>query len=284
MSRLRVLVLVVVVAAGAVAVAAARADGGGPSPGLAYGGDGITGPARALRYVTLPTARGTLVEAVRVRDGHVMRWTELRQALAIPYVTNDGHTGGLSHDLRTLVLSSYSTSAVGAFTRFAAFDTRAFRVRRLVTLRGTYSFDAIAPDASTLYLIQYTSRQNWNRYRVRAYDLVHGRLLSGSIVDKREPAGQMTGWPLTRTTSSDERWVYTFYIRPGGTAFVHALDTRARAAVCIDLPWRVGPAALGSVTLAASPRSLTISQRRAGLLATVDLQSFTVHAVRAPLS
>ena len=122
-------------------------------------------------------------------------------------------------------------------------DTRPLRVVRTVTLRGSYSFDAVAPDGSTLYFIQYTSVQDWNRYRVRAYDLVHGRLLAGAIVEKRDPAEAMRGAPLTRVTSADGGWVYTLYSRSTRTPFIHALDARHRKAFCIDLPWPP-PAAL----------------------------------------
>jgi hypothetical protein len=38
--------------------------------------------------------------------------------------------------------------------------------------------------------------------------------------------------------SAGNRWAYTLYFRPSGTAFVHALDTVGRRAVCIDLTSR----------------------------------------------
>jgi len=235
----------------------------------------------------VPTERGTLVESVRVRDGRVMRWNVIRgQLLGIPLVTNDGSAGGLSRDQRTLILSSYAGSPSGSTaTRFAVFDTRRFRVVRRITLRGTYSFDALAPDASTLYVIQYTSSRDWNRYRVRAYDLVRGRLLAGAVVDKREPAEAMQGSPMTRVTSADGRWVYTLYARPSGAAFIHALDAANRAAVCIDLPWQnVAPGALFGVRMASSGRSIVLSQSPTGRLAVVDSRTFAVRTLRAPVA
>src|SRR2546425_5559893 len=97
-------------AAAAIAAAAAAGDGG-PSPGISFGGDGITGPGGALRYVTIPTDGGTIVETIRVSDSHVLRWTELRgDTVGIPYVTSDGATGGLTRDLRTLILAGYATA------------------------------------------------------------------------------------------------------------------------------------------------------------------------------
>ena len=37
------------------------------------------------------------------------------------------------------------------------------------------------------------------------------------IVDKREAGEAMTGWPVTRATGGDGRWVYTLYSRVKGS-------------------------------------------------------------------
>jgi hypothetical protein len=68
---------------------------------------------------------------------------------------------------------------------------------------------------------------------VRAYDLRARRLLPAPIVDPREPDERMAGLPVTRVASADGRWAYTLYA--GRHPFVHALDTGARTAACIDL-------------------------------------------------
>ena len=47
----------------------------------------------------------------------------------------------------------------------------------------------------------------------------------------------MQGDAATRTTSLDGRWVYTLYTNPGGTPFIHALDTERGVAHCIGIPW-----------------------------------------------
>ena len=101
-----------------------------------------------------------------------------------------------------------------------------------------------------LYLIEHTSRQDHNRYRVRAYDLAYERMLRRTIVDRREPSETMAGSPTARATSPGGGWVYTLYQRSNGSSFVHALDTRRAEAVCIDLPrkatksWRYGASLL----------------------------------------
>ena len=92
--RLAVMLTLSIATAAVVAVAAA-ADGG-PSPGITLGGTGVTGSGGALRYVAIPTERGTLVEAIRSRDGRVLRWNVIRgQVLGVPLVADDGSAGGL---------------------------------------------------------------------------------------------------------------------------------------------------------------------------------------------
>jgi hypothetical protein len=283
MGTLRRLAIVLTVTVAAAAGAGAAAGDGGPSPGLAIGGSGITGRGGKLRYVAVPTEHGTLIESIRAHDGHVVRWSIIDGLLfGIPFVANDGSTGGLSRDLDTLIMASYAGPPSGtAATRFAVFDTRRFRVVRYVTLRGAYSFDALSPDASTMYLIQYTSSRNWNRYRVRAYDLERGKLLRRVIADKRESDEAMTGWPLTRVTGQDGAWVYTLYGRPSGSTFIHALDTVHRAAICIDLPWRVRTDALPRLRLAMERGRIALTQSSVRI-GYVDASSFRVHSLRRP--
>ena len=109
---------------------------------------------------------------------------------------------------------------------------------RTITLRGYFSFDALSPDASRMYLIQYTHgpAPDLSHYIVRGYDMRTNRLLPGKIADRSEHEKTMAGYALTRTTSVDGRWVYTLYQKPNGEPFVHALDTVGAAAYCIDLP------------------------------------------------
>src|SRR5207237_486058 len=107
-----------------------------------------------------------------------------------------------------------------------------------VVLKGNFAFDALSPDGSRLYLIQRVSQQNLSRYVVRAYSLDRRRLLPGRIADRTQRGWVMAGYPLTRATSADGRWVYTLYARPDGYPFVHALDTVRGVAHCIGIPWQ----------------------------------------------
>jgi hypothetical protein len=230
----------VLIAASALAASSAysRADGGGPSPGVSTGWDGVLSLSGKVRYVAIASGTETAVAQVRVRDGRVVRYGWLRGSYGIPRVAYDGSAGGLSHDGRLLVLATQPNAVTRqTVTRFATFDLKRFQLRKVVALRGAFSFDALSPDASTLYLIQYTSARNYLHYLVRAYDLRAGLLLPAKIADRREAKDQMSGSPVTRTTSADGAWVYTLYQNPSGKPFVHALDAVHRSAVCIDLPW-----------------------------------------------
>ena len=66
------------------------------------------------------------------------------------------------------------------------------------------------------------------RYNVRAVSLVTGKPVGAAIVDKTEPDEEMHGAPWARARSANGAWAYTLYVKPGGTAFVHALNTARR--------------------------------------------------------
>jgi hypothetical protein len=231
----RILGVTIVIAA--VWAASAAADGGGPSPGPTQGGPGKVDPSGQERYVAVPAKDGTLVEAIRVRDGSVMRWKYLDGQYGVPMIAYDGSLGGLSHDGSQLVVASFP----GAHdtTSFVMLDPMTMRVRARVRLRGVYAFDALSPDGSLMYLIQYLGARGAaaQPYAVRVFAWDALRLLPGEIVDPREPDEKMNGEPDTRA-STPGGWAYTLYWRPGKSPFVHALDTVHRRAYCVDLPWK----------------------------------------------
>jgi hypothetical protein len=222
------------VAAGAFAVSGAL--GGGGAPGVVQGSKGLTARSGAVRYVTFAQDGRTIVAAVLTRGGNVARFRWIRGSYGIPLVALDGSAEGLTRDGRTLVLAPATVAPLAAESRFALVDTRTLRVRRILTLKGAFAYDALSPDGKTLYLIELLGQSG--DYRVRAYDLAQSRLYRQSVVDKSEADELMVGTPLTRATSADGGWVYTLYTRPDKPPFVHALDARHRRAVCIDLPWQ----------------------------------------------
>lgn len=215
---------------------AALADG--PPPVVTQGGTGVASHTNAgIHYVAVSDRTGgTLLEAVDARSGGVSWWGGLKGSWGIPTVGFSDPVGqGLSQNGRTLVLGS-TDGPYASPSKFLVVDPTRMRALRTIVLRGSFSFDALSPDASKLYLIQYRKSGDLTHYVVRAYDLRTSRLLPGRIADKAEHEESMAGLPITRTTSADGRWVYTLYQKPSGEPFVHALDTVGAAAYCIDLP------------------------------------------------
>ena len=113
-------------------------------------------------------------------------------------------------------------------TRFAVLSTAPLRLRRHHAARPLGVRRPLARRPH-LYAIQYLGTGPNPRYNVRAVSLVTGKPVGGAIVDKREPDEEMNGAPWARARSADGAWAYTLYVKPNGTAFVHALDTASGA-------------------------------------------------------
>jgi hypothetical protein len=219
--------------AAAVLAGSARADGvpsAAPSPGVV-----VTSADGSTHYTTVWVKRISILIATDARTGAVDSYQVLGGGFGVTQVAGDGSTVGLAGD-RTLVLAEYPTGQRPS-TRIALVDTRTLKVRELIRLSGDFTLDAISPNGRTLFLIQRLGRAQ-TPYVVRAYDISRRRLVPGAIRDRREPDEQMQGFPVSRATSADGRWAYTLYAKPGGEAFVHALDTERRAAWCVDLETR----------------------------------------------
>ena len=225
--------LVAAAAAALLGGGTAYADGG-PVAGVADGGSGVTWGS--LRYVALAPPGGTAVAQIDRADGTVNGYASLRGSWGIPQVAFDGSTAGVSHGGEVLVLGRSPMTLAARHTQFALVNPVKMRLTRIVTLPGAFFFDALSPDGGTMYLIQLTSPRNVLRYAVRAYDLGRDRLLPGAVVDKTEPDERMAGTPMARATSSDGVWAYTLYAKPTGRFFIHALNTQAGVARCVELP------------------------------------------------
>jgi hypothetical protein len=232
--------------------------GAGPSY-VSLGGLGALAPDGKTRYVAVAGTSETTIERVRVSDGSILTWTTLGGIWGIPAPTVSPTGGeGVTHDGKKLVVAS---AGGGWPTRFAVLDARSMRTLDTFDLDGSFAYDAVSPDASTLYLVQHVDQENVARYVVRAYDMVNHRLLPGRIADKTQRSWVMEGSPVSRATSGDGRWVYTMYQRPGGYPFVHALDTVTGVAHCTGLPWKGDQAALASIRLTLAVDGKTLSMR-----------------------
>jgi DNA-binding beta-propeller fold protein YncE len=250
--------------------AAARGDGL-PVPVDDAGPGGIVASDGSGRYVTVPARGGTVVERIDPAGGRVIDSQFLTGRFTIPVVALDGTPDGLSHNGHELVVIKPRTRFPRNRTKLAVIDTRGLRVKRVIDLRGDFSFDALSRDGSTVFLINYIDRRNPTRYRVRTLDPATGRLAPRPIVDPDENAEEMRGYPLDRITSPDGRWHYTLYDGAGGHPFVHALNTEEVQAKCIDLP--AFPARLDPSTVRLRLAGHTLG---VGRLASVDTRTFAV--------
>ncbi|HEU5141520.1 MAG TPA: hypothetical protein VFU04_00010 [Solirubrobacterales bacterium] len=272
--RLVAALLAIVVLAAVADTAAAKGVGSMAAPG------GVVVHGSPYRYIAMAPGSGdnlTVVARVERDGGRLSRWWYLRGKFVVPAVAYDFSGGGLSADGRTLVLSRFAHAYPPRTSQFAILDTRrpfrwrgpgrpprSRRLARFIDLRGDFSFDAVSPDGSTLYLIQRSSKNRGpdyiTNYEVRALDVKSGRLLPEPIVDPKEPDERMAGLPITRASSPDGRWAYTLYDGDGHEPFIHALDTVGRRAVCIDLPQLEGRRDLFMLRMRSDPagRRLTV--------------------------
>ncbi len=226
----------------------ARADGlpmTDAGPPAVVGGDDVGG-----RLVALPTKGGTVV----ARIGETVYMSRLLDGrYTVPVVALDQTASGLSTDGSTLVLINPRRGFPRARTSFVVLNTKNLRVQSRIVLQGDFSFDALSPDGTRLFVIHYLSRRDPTRYEVRALDVPSGKLLPTPIVDKSEPDERMAGFPITRQTTADGRWAYTLYDGAGKEPFVHALDTVNGVAHCIDLELLAGRQDLYDLRLGLGP-------------------------------
>ena len=204
--------------------ATARADGL-PIPGVYTDPGGVAAPSGNEHYVTRrANDDSTLVRALG-ENGHVLRSATVPGRFVIPAVAIDGSPAGLSADETTLVLIQPRRRFPQAETHLAILDAQSLALRDRLTLHGDFSFDAISPDGSHIYLIEYLSPRDPTEYAVRAYDAVAGACSPNRSSTRTRPSDEMRGYPLTRAASPDGRWAYTLYDGGGKHPFVHALDT-----------------------------------------------------------
>jgi hypothetical protein len=267
--------------AAVIAVGTANADGAPYSPGLAWGWPGVGAQGASARFVAFGMPKSTIVAKVRARDGRVLHSKVLRGFYGIPLVAYDGTAGGLSGDGRVLVLGSESPyPGLAGRTRFVLLDSSTLTPQRQIVLTGSWSFDAMSPDATTIYFTQHLKVDKNPVYRVRPFDLRAGRLLD-AIVDRLEKEEEMGGVPVSRVPSADGRWAYTLYARRGHEPFVHALDTVQREAFCIDLPLDVDYGKQWSMRLKLDRARKQLSAWLPGRkVATVDTRTWKAQRVK----
>ncbi|MHB8508096.1 MAG: hypothetical protein ACYDGR_05525 [Candidatus Dormibacteria bacterium] len=193
--------------------------------------------------------------------------------LAADYAGGGG-PGPFSPDGRWLILFG-DPPATSVLTRFLVVDTTGATAARTIELAGSFEFDAIDNQGSTVYLIQRPT--GGAAYRVRAYDLRAGALKPGVIASKGAVEEAMSGYRAASISSVDGAWLFSLYRRLSGSAFVHALSLRDQFAVCIDLPVPGGQASdTRHWSLATDGGRLFAINAAAGEAVTVDIASLKV--------
>ena len=263
------------------------AAGGAAADGLPVVGvdttrQGVLAPDGQHRYLAWPAGDRTVVAEVESDGGELTEQRTIGGRFTVPGVSLDGTTSGLSRDGSTLVLIKPRVSFPQPETSMVVLDPARLQVRRRINLPGDFSFDALSPDGRTMYVIHYTDPRDPIRYRVRAFDLATGELAPGAIVDASAPDEQMRGYPRTRVTGLDGRWEYTLYDGGGREPFVHALDTVAGKAVCIDMAW-IDAREVGRTSLVLSDdgSAIEVVESRKGPVAEIDTATAEATALAA---
>jgi hypothetical protein len=205
-----------------------------PGPYAVQAGQGVLSPDGSQRFLALGSGSSTVVRMDDVKTGEASMSTKVSGKFGVPTLTADGPGSGMSLDGKTFVLQSMGLKPT---TQFLLLRTNDLSTVDRVSLKGTFGFDAMSPDGSMMYLIQHSTVQDIQHYIVRGYDLQAHKLLPNRIADKAQRSWVMQGWAVARATSTSGRWVYTLYANPGGTPFVHALDTVKGVAHCVGIPW-----------------------------------------------
>jgi hypothetical protein len=242
------------------ALAAAPAAAGSGPLFVVQGGAGVV--QGSTRFIPVDDGSGgtTQLEAISTKDGTLRDQLGIVGEWGLP--ATPAGTEGLSLDGGTLVLADTSAGQTSP-SLFLDVDPKTMRIRKPITLKGWFSFDALSPDGKKLYLIEYTqgaSSGDLSHYVVRAYDLHANRLLPGRIADRTQKSWVMHGYPVTRTMSTDGRWVYTLYTNPSGYPFVHALDTVRGVAHCVGIPL-ANQGGIYNIVLALHGRTLSVHWR-----------------------
>ncbi len=277
--RRRIFAVVAAVVCSLAAAIPAAGDGG-PPQGAVQGWDGLA--HGAVRYTAVPIGNWTSVQVINRSGGRVLKFMGLKGRWGIPLVAVDAPADALLRDGRTLVLAQVSYGrTLRKHSSFVFADMQKMRVVRRIHLAGHMTFDAISPDARYLYLTEYVSPQDFTAYRVRAFDLKADRLLPKIVSDRSTWETTMQGWPISRINR--DGWAFTLYAT-GGRPFIHALDTRRVAAVCINLPWDREPRYIYDYRVRFDRDGrLVVRGRHGRALVTVDRESLRVlSSVRNP--
>jgi len=189
---------------------------------------------RTAFAIEIDNAGNTAVRAIDARTGQTTRAMQLTGRWA-PVAEYGNAPSGLSPSGRWLVLGDPRPDR----TAFQIIDTSGAVQPKRIDIPGRYSFDAVADNGESLYLVE---RLQGTQYRVRVADVPSGSLVPGSIIDVKQITtadqnGVMNGSYTTATAGPNGDWYFSVYQHPTKGPYIHALNTSARIAECIlDLP------------------------------------------------
>lgn len=214
----------------------------------------------------------TKLAALNRHTFRTLRETTIKGSFGVPTLIPVNERLGMFRDGTRFVLQS---TANQSRTSFVVVRARDLKVLQRIDLKGSFAFDALAPDGSRLYLIQHTT-QDFGHYIVRAYDLGEQQLLPGRIADKAQQSWVMQGWPVSRRATFDGRWVYTLYTNPAGFPFVHALDTMKGVAHCVGVAWQGSQDELATYRLAIDGNRLLVRRPDGTTYRSIDRTTWAV--------
>jgi hypothetical protein len=189
------------------------------------------------RLVTASAKGATTVVQELVVDSLERASETIDGAWRLPTIGADPTPVGVSIDGETIVLvedSAASASPAETTSRFAILRRSLAAAPRIVTLTGSFEYDTLSPDGSTLYVVEHLAGPPDGHYQVRAVDTASGALRDAVVADKTGGDEAMAGWPIAQVRRPDGM-VFTLYRGPEHP-FIHALSSIDAWALCIDLP------------------------------------------------
>ena len=223
-----------------------------------------------------PAGSGTRVQQLAIASGMDEPDNVFKGHWRLPTIGSDPLPVGRSADGNTLALVEETGTGATTTSRFAVVDLSRKRLPKIIELSGSFDFDAISPNGTTLYVIEHQDAQAGGHYQVRAVDASSGRLAEGAIVDKGNPGEAMAGWAIEQQRLA-QGLVMTLY-RGHEHPFVHALDTINSGAICIDLPPTRHDDAVAAADwgLASSPDGLSVYAINATIGVAVDIDPMSL--------
>lgn len=219
---------------------------------------GTPSPDWSRLYALSHPQKKTTLQALDTHTGGTVSQISFDGWFDLPAANMIGQTGGLSPNGQWLVMERFSEPGN---TNFMLATTSFTQRPRLITLPGSFSFDAISNDGRRLYLIESLAPKRPG-YQVRLYNVEAGSLDPHIVVDKRE-TGPMSGSRVSGIFDRQGHWQYSLYVNQAGGPFIHALNLEGNFAWCIDLPaggtqpeqmmWSLSLNADGTALIAVNP-------------------------------